>query len=114
MATGVVGELDVEGPEGRAPRQPGAAFRSLADLSHQCHQETGQLWRNIAGSAYETLGPTIMDQQARFNVWAANIGAMKETRSASSLDARLGSAETMRQSVAEGLGRLDQALKRGL
>lgn len=49
---------------------------------------------------------SINDAYGRFNVWAANIGAMQPELSLKSLDSRLRYAKLMRESVISGLERL--------
>lgn len=63
-------------------------FSRCVDSSHDCEQEA------------------IVDAQGRFNVWAANVGALQPPHSLKSLDARLKDAELMRPSVMSGLERL--------
>lgn len=54
----------------------------------------------------------IDDARGRFNVWAANLGALQPPQSLKSLDFRLKDAELMRTSVISGLERLSRVQTR--
>jgi hypothetical protein len=56
----------------------------------------------------------VEDSRGRFNVWAANIGALHPSRSKVSLDSRLGDAPLMRSSVISGLERLQRSETRSM
>jgi hypothetical protein len=57
-------------------------------------------------SSHEGELEAIVDAQGRFNVWAANVGALQPPHSLKSLESRLKDAELMRRSVISGLERL--------
>lgn len=59
----------------------------------------------VANSHHRDLD-AIDDARGRFNVWAANVGALQPPHSLKSLDFRLKDADLMRKSVISGLERL--------
>lgn len=57
-------------------------------------------------TSHDVEQEAIIDARGRFNVWAANLGALQPPHSLKSLDARLKEADLMRTSVMSGLERL--------
>ncbi|KAH0423237.1 hypothetical protein CcaCcLH18_12322 [Colletotrichum camelliae] len=55
---------------------------------------------------------SIADEAARYKIWAANIGALLDAKSANSLDSRLTESSRMRQNVTSCLERLRDAVTR--
>lgn len=71
-------------------------------LASKCISE----FSRCVDSSHEGEQEAIVDAHGRFNVWAANVGALQPPHSLKSLDARLKDAELMRKSVVSGLERL--------
>lgn len=65
-----------------------------------------------AVSSHDRELDAIDDARGRFNVWAANLGALQPPNSPKSLDFRLKDAELMRSSVVSGLERLSSVQTR--
>lgn len=75
---------------------------TISSLSSDC--TSGFLL--CAVSSQDREHDAIDDARGRFNVWAANLGALQPPHSLKSLDFRLRDAELMRESVLSGLNRL--------
>ncbi|KAJ0120191.1 ankyrin repeat protein [Diaporthe amygdali] len=76
---------------------------TISSLSRRC--TSGFIWC-VESSFFDNM-EAITDAQGRFNVWAANLGALQPPQSMKSLDSRLKEAELMRKSVIAGLERLE-------
>lgn len=76
---------------------------TISLLSRRC--TSGFIWC-VESSFFDNV-EAITDAQGRFNVWAANLGALQPSQSMKSLDSRLKEAELMRKSVIAGLERLE-------
>ncbi|KAL0937806.1 uncharacterized protein CTRU02_207537 [Colletotrichum truncatum] len=85
---------------------------SISSQSHACNAAFDRLRQSIPNSAYRGLENAVADEVGRFKIWAANIGALQDAKSASSLDSRLKTSDRMRQFVSSDLTRLKDVLDR--
>ncbi|KAF7555003.1 hypothetical protein G7Z17_g2495 [Cylindrodendrum hubeiense] len=86
--------------------------RPISSLAHQCDVALTKLYESLPASLYRNLENAAADEAGRFKIWAANIGAMEDPQTESSLDSRLNMADRMRNSLMSGLCRLDDVASR--
>ncbi|KAK5658055.1 hypothetical protein OQA88_2611 [Cercophora sp. LCS_1] len=84
---------------------------TISSLSRACGRLLDTIF-NAAGEARPEFSGRARDEQGRFRVWAANIGAMQSPRSHLSLDHRLGKAPTIHEAVVSELQRLWRSAER--
>lgn len=92
----------------------GTTISSLASqCSHGFTNLTAEADRVVESNRGDDLEEAIHDARGRFNVWAANLGALQLPHSSRSLDSRLRDAALMRSSITSGLERLADVQTRG-
>jgi hypothetical protein len=86
---------------------------TISSLAHDCDAALTRLCQDLPASPYHDLENDAADEAGRFKIWAANIGALQDYKSSSSLDSRLRTADRMKDSVLSGLSRLERTVTRG-
>lgn len=86
---------------------------SISSLALDCDSILTSLHKMVPLSSFQKLENATTDETARYKIWAANIGALRDANSAGSLDSRLKNSSRMRQNVTSGLERLRDAVNRG-
>ena len=90
-----------------------AAPLTISSLAHDCDAALTRLCEDLPGSPYHDLENDVADEAGRFKIWAANIGALQDCQSSSSLDSRLRTEDRMKDRVVSGLSRLERSVARG-
>ncbi|KAF3797426.1 hypothetical protein GCG54_00009399 [Colletotrichum gloeosporioides] len=85
---------------------------SISSLALDCDSVLTSLHEMVPLSSYLKLENSITDEVARYKIWAANIGALRDAKSAGSLDSRLKNSSRIRLYVTSGLERLQNAVDR--
>ncbi|OHW97580.1 hypothetical protein CSPAE12_03633 [Colletotrichum incanum] len=98
--------------ESECENEPSGLIPTISALAHNCDAAFEKLCQDLPATEYHGLEPEATDEAGRFKIWASNVGAFQRPQSSSSLDSRLKKAERMRNSVASGLKRLEDALNR--
>lgn len=87
--------------------------RTISSLAHACRRDLDSLCHILPSTQYRELENVAIDELGRFKIWAANLGALQDSQSASSLDSRLRDAERMRTNVQSGIERLKDVVSTG-